>query len=194
VIDTDGKILIERSGQRQIAPAGAPDRQGLTFQDRFDVPRGRHEVRFGVRLGDKVGTVVAYVEVPDFGGSRVALSGLLVSAAPQGSAQTGAAACGSYPTALSACSGIDGVGRTLPSRNTPSDRVSLDTIVKNESGAAVLTKSSAASASGTGEPGERLFNVDVPLSSLAPGKYWLVVNASVRGSSRRLQHAKCRSG
>ena len=75
-------------------------------------------------------------------------------------------------------------GALYVNRNTAIDRVSLDTVIKDESGTAVATKSSAASALTAGDSNERLFNVDVPLASLTPGQYVLVVNATLRGTSR----------
>jgi VWFA-related protein len=185
VIDTDGKILIERSGRRQITltPAAAPGRQDFTFQDRFDVPRGRHEIRFGARLGDKIGTVVAYVEVPDFGDKALALSGLLVGPRPVGQSLDG------LVTSLAerqfrAIQTLNVAGALYARRNVQIDRAVIDVTVRDAEGNTVFATSNEASGLPTDDLKDRRFSVDVPLSQLTPGTHVLIVKAYVRGNER----------
>jgi hypothetical protein len=85
-IDGEGNTLLDRGTQFTIASSretlAAPE--GLRFVDRLELPRGRQEIRFAARLSDgKTGSVVAYVDVPDFTAGRIALSGLTMDTNPR---------------------------------------------------------------------------------------------------------------
>lgn len=192
VINTDGKVILERSGSRPITPVaqsatspGSMPRFVFHFSDRFEVPFGRYEIRLGARVRETaIGTVVAYVEVPDVRDKSLALSGLLVG--PRTAGAMGGDGLLSIlaertfrPTDVLKVSGA-----LYARRNVPIDRVILDTVVRNEAGAAVLMESSSASALTSGDNNERQFTFDLPLSSLTAGAYTVAVNASERGRGR----------
>jgi hypothetical protein len=191
VINTDGKVVLERSGDRPIAPVaqsatspGSMPRFAFHFSDRFEVPRGRYEVRFGARVrDDDIGTVVAYVEVPDFGNRPLALSGLLVGPRQPGQA-------GEAPLSVLAertfrpADVLKVTGALYTRRNVAIDQALLDTTIRDEMGKVVLERSSAANSFPAGDPTDRPFTFDVPLSQLVAGRYLLSVKAHVGGNER----------
>lgn len=191
VIDTDGKVILERSGNRPLVPVaqgstspGAMPRFGFHFSDRFEVPRGRYEIRFGARVRDDIGTVVAYVEVPDFGNRPLALSGLLVGRRTPGQADAGVPVSILTERTFRPADVLNVSGALYTRRNVPIDRVLLDASVRDAAGTTVLTRSSPATAWPAGESDERPFTFDVPFSQLTPSRYLLSVKAYVRGNER----------
>ena len=159
VINTDGNVVLERSGDRPIAPVaqsatspGSMLRFAFHFSDRFEVPRGRYEIRFGAQVGDTaIGTVVAYVEVPDFGNRPLALSGLLVGPRQPGEA-------GEVPLSVLAertfrpADVLKVTGALYTRRNVPVDRVLLETTIRDDTGTVVLKRSFAATTFPAGDP------------------------------------------
>jgi hypothetical protein len=146
------------------------------------VPRGRYEVRFGARVGDRIGTVVAYVDVPDFGDRALALSGLLVSPRPAGTVPTGLVPA-LAERQFRANQTVNVTGALYARRNIQIERVVVDVPVRVE-GKTVLATSNDASGLPTDDLKDRRFSVDVPLSQLTPGKHVLNVKAYVRGNER----------
>ena len=184
VINTDGKVVLERSGDRPIAPVaqsatspGSMPRFAFHFSDRFEVPRGRYEIRFGARVrDDDIGTVVAYVVVPDFQNRPLALSGLLVG--PRQPGQAGEAP----PSVLAErtfrpADVLKVTGALYTRRNVAIDQVLLDMTIRDETSKVVLERSSAANTFPAGDLSDRPFTFDVPLSQLVAGRYLLSVKA-----------------
>jgi len=185
VIDTDGKVIIERSGRAPIAATARTTTPGFGFDfgDRFDVPLGKYEVRFGVRVRENsVGTVVAYVEVPDFRDRGLALSGLLVG--PRADGQGGVSTSSLAERRFRAMQVLNVSGALYAGKNIQIDRVRLDASVRDEAGKTVLTRSFPATTLPTNELNDRQFGIDLPLSQLTLGKYSLNVKAYVEGNER----------
>ena len=88
VIDAEGETMADRA-TRYPLPARRLDSAGrvaVRFTDRVDLPKGRHEIRLAMQMpGGKTGSVVTYVDVPNFKDDRLALSGLSI----EGAAGTG---------------------------------------------------------------------------------------------------------
>jgi VWFA-related protein len=69
------KVALTRPDNETDAAAGA-----LRFFDRLTLPVGRHEIRMAVHQpGGATGSVVAYVEVPDFARAPLVMSGLVLT-------------------------------------------------------------------------------------------------------------------
>jgi VWFA-related protein len=73
-----------RAAPPKMIPIPRPDGDGsadvLRFVDRLTLPRGRHEIRMAVHQpGGATGSVVAYVEVPDFARAPLTMSGLVLT-------------------------------------------------------------------------------------------------------------------
>jgi VWFA-related protein len=69
------KVALTRPDNEADAAAGV-----LRFFDRLTLPRGRHEIRMAVHQpGGATGSVVAYVEVPDYARAPLAMSGLVLT-------------------------------------------------------------------------------------------------------------------
>ena len=192
VINTDGKVILERSGNRPIAPtaqrstsADSPPGFAFHFSDRFEVPRGRYEIRFGARVrDDDIGTVVAYVEVPDFQNRPLALSGLLVGARAVGQAGADVPVSSLAERQFRATQTLNVTGALYARRNVQIDRVVVDVTVRDAEGKTVFATSNEASGLPPDDLKDRRFSVDVPLSQLTPGKHVLNVKAYVRGNER----------
>jgi hypothetical protein len=192
VINTDGKVILERSGSRPItpvaqsatAPASMP-RFAFHFSDRFEVPRGRYEIRFGARVrDDDIGTVVAYVEVPDFQNRPLALSGLLVGPRAVDKAGADMPATSLAERQFRATQTLNVTGALYARRNVQIESVVVDVTVRDAEGKTAFATSDEASGLPTDDLKDRRFSVDVPLSQLTPGKHVLNVKAYVRGDER----------
>ena len=140
-------------------------------------------MRFGARVGDRIGTVVAYVDVPDFGDRALALSGLLVSPRPDGTAPIGLVPA-LAERQFRAAQTLNVTGALYARRNIQIDRVVIDVTVRDAEGRTVFATSNEASGLPTDDLKDRRFSVDVPLSQLTPGKHVLNVKAYVRGNER----------
>ena len=84
VIDAEGRTLAERAARYPLSAtrADSAGRVAVRFTDRIDLPKGRHEIRVAMNMpGGKTGSVVTYVDVPDFRENRLSLSGLSVEGA-----------------------------------------------------------------------------------------------------------------
>jgi VWFA-related protein len=72
-----------RAAPPKMIPIPRPDGDGadvLRFVDRQTLPRGRHEIRMAVHQpGGATGSVVAYVEVPDYARAPLTMSGLVLT-------------------------------------------------------------------------------------------------------------------
>ncbi len=81
MIDAEGRTLAERATRYPLG-AGRVDSAGrvaVRFTDRIDLPKGRQEIRVALSMpGGKTGSVVTYVDVPNFKENRLSLSGLSV--------------------------------------------------------------------------------------------------------------------
>jgi VWFA-related protein len=195
-IDAEGDTLLDRATRYEV-PLTSDGRarvagDGFGFIDRVRLPRGRHEIRFAVHLdGGETGSVVTYVDVPDFTRGRAALSGLLVRSATEGSGIvfTGD---GSEP---------EDVGITLErhfSRSSrarvhaeayvdaevPADRVTFAASVRPHPGQDEATQVAVTSTGVEASASVRLLTFDLPLSSLEPGAYVLTLDVLIRGERR----------
>ena len=182
VIDAEGKNLVSR-GQSHSLNVSTPRqldvlrRDGLQVVDQIDLPPGRHEVRVAAhqREGSRTGSVIAYVDVPQFARERLALSGMLVETR-SGSAQESANRAASADITLTALREFStAVAVTIRSvvywqADVPADAIVVTASLRTAAGAPV--RNLDVSTRPLPEAGERrTAAVNVPLSGLAPGSY-----------------------
>jgi hypothetical protein len=193
VIDAEGRTLADRSTRYPLPGSGrdSAGRVAVRFTDRVDLPKGRHEIRLAMQMpGGKTGSVVTYVDVPNFKDDRLALSGLSVEGtAGQGMPVfTGERSEPSDPTVTT--------DRLFPSSATlrvrvgvygkldRPDALAVTALLRNDAGATVRENLSVSVDASGRVPQERVALVDVSLAGLQPGAYTLVVNAATARSRR----------
>ena len=161
---------------------------GVRFVDRIDLLPGRHELRFSVNQpGGATGSVVTQIEVPDFSANPLTMSGLLLAASSTDRHRTllSDAALKSDllgdPTAVRRFTNAETVGvfGELYANAALSDSV-IDVTASIVSAAGgemqVVQRPEVTNAAG----GRRKFIAHLPLTTLPPGPYRLVVRASSR--------------
>ena len=140
--------------------------------------------------GGKTGSVVTYVDVPNFKENRLSLSGLSVEgAAGKGMPVfTGTGSEPSDPTVTT--------DRRFPSSATlrvragvygkldRADQLAVTALLRNDAGATVGEHVPVSIDASGRVPQERVALVQVPLASLQPGAYTLVVNAGTAPNRR----------
>ena len=189
VLDAEGKTVLERASERSVAAALRDDggaRDAIRVVDRLELPKGRNEIRLAVRRSDgSLGSVVTYVDVPDFTSGRVAMSGLVL--------ESGVAS----PPVLSGRDASPGDVAVTPTRvferdarvqaagvlyrhtNVPWERIALSAELRDAAGTAVRRDVEAVWRSAETSSLERAFSIELPLADLPEGGYVLNVNARV---------------
>ena len=81
--DGRGKLSESRTGRATLRPSRSGDAAVFDFLAHLALPPGRYEIRFGAHLKESnlAGSVFADVEIPDFAGDPVSLSGIVMEAA-----------------------------------------------------------------------------------------------------------------
>jgi VWFA-related protein len=169
---------------------------GLRVNHRLALEPGRYQIRVGAResVGSRVGTVFYDVQVPDFRKDPLMLSGMLITAASSQGAMTAMP----DPAAPKLLPAPATSRRTFArndtltvfaeiydnrSGNQPSQ---IDTIVTltSESGQTVFdTRDTVANPAGAAHWTAYGLARDIPLNSVAPGRYLVKVEANLRGNS-----------
>ena len=193
-IDGEGNTLLDRRVQYTLASppqAGAP-REDLRFVDRLALPSGRYEVRFAAHVSDgRTGSVVAYVDVPDFAAGRIALSGLTMdpNPPPQSALFTGA-------NALPGDATVTIVRRFLPraivtirgvvyaDTDISAGMMAFTATLRGEDGKTVRDGLKVSVASADAVPGQYAVVVELPLADLPPGSYVFTLDAQVTRGRR----------
>ena len=190
VIDAEGKTLAERATRYPLgarADSGGP--LAVRFTDRVDLPKGRQEIRLAINMpGGKTGSAVTYVDVPDFKGNRLTLSGLSVESAADagipvftggGSEPSDAVVTTERRFAPSATPRVR--ARVYGRLDRADDTLLVTALLRNEAGAVVRENLPASIEPGGNVSQERNFVIQVPLTGLRPAAYILDVGAgSVR--------------
>jgi VWFA-related protein len=187
-IDGEGNTLLDRGTQYTLtsSPRTLTMREGLRFVDRLELPRGRHEIRFAAHLSDgRTGSVVAYVDVPDFTAGRIALSGLTMDSngPPESTLFAGA-------DAVPGDAAVTTVRRFTPAgtvtvrgvlyadADIAKDVLAVTATVRGEDGATVRNGLKV-SVETTRAPGDYPVLVELPLAGLRPGGYVFMLDARV---------------
>jgi VWFA-related protein len=179
-IDAEAKTLLNRKKEYDVALSAA----GFDVVQRVDLPRGRQEIRFAARMPDgATGSVVTYVDVPDFSHRGPALSGLVVeSARPAGGPLIGDAV-GVDATKLTterrfARSGSATVrGILYTDGRKGSVAPALDAVIRNVAGAIVVDSSRLPVRTADADVDQQAFSVSLPIADLKPGSYVLTIAA-----------------
>ena len=193
-IDGEGNALLDRRTQYLVASTRQTPatRVGLRVVDRLELPRGRHEIRFAAHLSDgRTGSVVAYVEVPDFTAGRIALSGLTMN----GNAPT-------EPVVFTGADAVPGDGAvTTVRRFTPAATVTVRgalyadadisegmlafaATLRGEDGKTVRDGLKVSVDAAGMLPRQYLVVVELPLADLPPGGYLFRLDARVTRGRR----------
>lgn len=193
VIDAEGETMAERATTYPLPPSGinSAGRIAVRFTDRVDLPKGRHEIRLAIHMpGGQTGSVVTYVDVPNFKEDRLSLSGLSVEGAA-GAGTPVLTGGGSEPSDETVTT-----DRRFPSFATlrvharvygkleRAETLAVTALLRNEAGTTIRENLLVSIQPGERVPQERVASVKVPLSGLPPGTYSLVVNAGTARSRR----------
>ncbi len=141
----------------------------------------------------KTGSVIADIDVPDFAGDRLSLSGVAVSADPPGLAAPRAAFryfLSAVPTSRRAFSAKDKASATLRVYQGGRDLlapVSIATAVVDATGAVIVSNRETLAASQFLADRSAEYRVDLPLARLAPGPHLLTIDATL--GDRTIQRA-----
>lgn len=169
---------------RRVDLAKATDEEGSEVLIRSQLRPGRYNIRIAVeRASDAVtGTVDATVEVPDFAGERLSLSGVAIGQG-DGHRISGRQEIDGLlpfaPTAVRTFDAHDRVGALLRVHQGSKQpvAVTMTTSISDALGAVVLTRSNAIPPN-TFASGEAEHRFELPLTTLAPGLYLLRFVAS----------------
>lgn len=194
-IDGEGHTLLDRGTQYTLTSSGRTRAtpEGLRFVDRLELPRGRHEIRFAAHSSDgRTGSVVAYVDVPDFTAGRIALSGLLMrtSAPTESGLFTG-------PNVVPGDGAVTTVRRFMQTATVTVHGVlyadadisegllAFTARVRGEDGATIRDRLTVAIDRTAGTSSGRFpVVVELPLADLRPGGYLFTLEATVTKGRR----------
>ncbi len=193
---TDGKL---RSSQRQTAQvslrAGRPDDVARAeVLSRIDLNPGRYELRLSAHStrDDKIGSVYADVDIPDFSKAPVALSGVLIEASatpPVAPRDALASLAPIVPTALRVFDRRDHASafvRVYQGGTSALAAVQLRIALLSSKGAAIVSREESIDAArfrATGRAADE--HIALPLDMLEPGDYLLTIQTSLGGTNAR---------
>ena len=179
---------------RSLVAAGSPvERQarqaGVAFARRFELPKGRYQLRVGARDATRnvSGSVLYDLDVPDFSGDAVTMSGLVLGVTRGEQAvmlrDDGIeAALGTHPLSRRRLSAADGDAVAhveIYDRDAAPHDVTIRTRLTSAGGATAFEDAETrrpqdAAADG----GTHRYTVQVPLAAVPPGDYLLTVAAA----------------
>jgi hypothetical protein len=194
VISAEGQTLAERATRYPLTPGrtNGAGRVAIRFTDRIDLPRGRQEIRLAINMpGGKTGSVVTYVDVPNFNENRLALSGLSIArAAEQGlSVFAGGGAESSDPEVTTerffpSSATLRVRGSVYGRLERADDTLRVTASLRNRAGAVIRENLAVSIEPGVRNSQEQTALIDLPLSGLQPGAYTLVVDAGTARNRR----------
>jgi VWFA-related protein len=196
--DIDGKV---HAGTRKVftfegAPGVTAPDGAVRYFDRLDLAPGRHEIRLVVDQPDgRTGSVVTHVDVPDFAGTPVALSGIVVASQRDGMQRTllpdrtATAALAAEPTISRRFTRDDVIAlwaEAYDSRKGASGPLRVTTRVASAGGRPVLERERMITARDAAAPTRVLeYRERLELAALPPGSYVLAIEAaSADGAAR----------
>jgi hypothetical protein len=199
VIDAEARTVTTRTMDYAL-PVDADQRarirsNGVQFIDRLALKRGRFEIRLAAapQRGGTVGSVVTYVDVPNFDAGRLSMSGLLVRSSgttspiqlgkvTEPSADVDATAMREFPAATT----LTISGAVYSDADISPDAIALDASIRDANGG--LMRNGAAPGLILRERrtliGERSVEVDAPLQGLRAGSYVFRLSARLTTSNR----------
>jgi hypothetical protein len=157
------------------------------------LPRGRFEIRYAVsQRGGAVGSVVTYVDVPDFAAGEIAISGLLVesrgTATPPRLATTLATSMPANVTAVRefpARGALAFSGVVYADANLPQDGLALEAALLDAAGNVLPEVSKTLQLRARpATADQRQIEVEVPLAGLRPGDYVFKLSARVTAGKK----------
>jgi VWFA-related protein len=194
-VDSSGQTRGETDGFTLTLPPDAKarvEKTGLRILRRFDLPAGRYQLRVAVHdtAGERVGSLIYDLEVPDYGKVPLSMSGLLLTSRAGTATVTARAdpllqrAMPAPPVALRSFPQDDEVlaFAEVYDRNAGAPHVVDIITTVTATGGAVVWKGAdeRTSAELQGASGGYGHTVRVPMSGLAPGRYLLKVEARSR--------------
>jgi len=166
------------------SPAQSTGSTSYEVLSRLSLPPGRYEVRAGVEIGARRGSVFTFVNVPDFTQPALSLSGVVLAAA----AATVSAPRDAFadlmpivPTAQRVFSRTDRVAgfvRVYQRAARPPQPVTITTRVTDVDDHVVWTSAETLAAGAFGETRAADYRLQLPLDRLNAGDYLLTVEAS----------------
>jgi hypothetical protein len=197
VIDAEGKTVATRVTDYTLSPADDQRpmmlRDGLVYLEELRLPRGRFEIRYAVsQRGGAVGSVVTYVDVPDFAAGEIAISGLLVesrgTATPPRLATTLATSMPANVTAVRefpARGALAFSGVVYADANLPQDGLALEAALLDAAGNVLPEVSKTLQLRARpATADQRQIEVEVPLAGLRPGDYVFKLSARVTAGKK----------
>jgi hypothetical protein len=196
---TVGYLAIDQQARTRVAPAkvikvpsnlAGADVDAVYVHDRLALPPGRHEIRMAVaRARDRaVGSVMAYVEIPDFAREALAISGIaLTSDRPQAAVSRDGqleALLGGGATVrrqFRRSEGLSAFAEVYAGRGLQENDVRIEAALRTGD-RVMLVREVVRTSTGSGRVGYRL---RIALADLAPGEYVLSITA--RAGRRNVQ-------
>jgi hypothetical protein len=160
---------------------------------RFTLKPGSYEIRTGAASGEgRSGSVVTYVDVPDFHKDAVSLSGLALTTVPPGAGTAAGEAADVLPfvpTARRTFASTETIRSYVKVYQGGADAivsVQLDVRIVDTLGRAMLDAGGTLEAARWNADRSADFGMDMPLSGLSPGEYLLsILAAEGKHSARR---------
>ncbi len=194
-VDSSGKTRGDTDGFTLTLPPETKDRvekTGLRILRRFDLPSGRYQLRVAVHdtAGERVGSLIYDLEVPDYSKSPLGMSGLLLTSRAGTATVTARAdpllqrAMPTPPVALRSFPRDDEVlafAEVYDQNAGTAHVVDIITTVASAGGTVVWKNADERSSTELqGTSGGYGHTVRVPMSGFAPGRYLLKVEARSR--------------
>ena len=152
---------------------------------RFTLKPGSYEIRTGAAGGDgRAGSVITYVDVPDFRKEVLSLSGVALTTVPPGAgtaADSAADVLPFVPTARRSFAATETIRSYVKVYQGGGDAivpVQLDVRILDTRGRAMLDAGATLDAGRWHADRSTEFGLDMPLSALAPGEYLLTITAT----------------
>jgi VWFA-related protein len=187
--DRNGRPTATQTRTIEVPSApGQPADRGRVFQiaSRLELPRGRHDVRVAVEdsTTGRKGSVYTTVDVPNFDGDDLALSGFVVGAAPApplAPPQTFSNLLPIVPTAVRAFTRTSRAGAFVRvyqgGRNVPRD-VAMKVQLVGIANTPIIEEASTLPSARFVSARSADYIIELPLSTLTPGPYLLTLTAA----------------
>ena len=196
-VTSGGKVLPAVEGQARLAmladDADSVRERGLRMLHRLTLEPGRYQLRIAARetVRGAEGSVIYDLTVPDAKKGGLALSGLLISSRRAGGIPSATrdegleAALGGRPPTTERTFGVDDVlsayAEVIDAGASASRPIDLTTVVTDESGRERVRSPQPRANQGRAPGTSFAYAIDLPLKTLAPGRYTLRVEARAAG-------------